>query len=246
MDRSPHSMAEDAEQHEASGSGFEFDADLQLRRWGAAAGLAGVVSLVGAVAVVIAMDLPDASDPETLIDFADIKSGRIAEHFFYLGAVVLFMLHVSVLRQVLGAGHAAAALFGGVVAGVGYVIMAASSLLHLSTSPLADLYTDAATPAEDQQMIEYAWHGAQSVFDTMLVTGVLLVPIGIGLLGVAMRTTPGFGIRFAVVSIVLGIAGTLGAATEVVFPESDASAAAVLIIAVFHLVVGWRTIENAT
>ena len=34
----------------------------------------------------------------------------------------------------------------------------------------------------DQGAIEYAWRGAQSVFDTMLTTGVLLVPIGIVLL----------------------------------------------------------------
>ena len=43
------------------------------------AGLAGVVLLLGAVAVVAGLGLPDASDPETLTDFADIESGRIAE-----------------------------------------------------------------------------------------------------------------------------------------------------------------------
>lgn len=44
--------------------------------------------LLGAVGVVVAR--PDASDPETLTDFADIESGRIVEHFWYLGAIVLF------------------------------------------------------------------------------------------------------------------------------------------------------------
>lgn len=44
------------------------------------AGLAGVILMLGAVAVVAALGLPDASDPETLTDFADIESGRIAEH----------------------------------------------------------------------------------------------------------------------------------------------------------------------
>ncbi len=36
--------------------------------------------MLGAVAVVVAWGLPDASDVETLRDFADIESGRIAEH----------------------------------------------------------------------------------------------------------------------------------------------------------------------
>ena len=97
--------------------------------------------MVGAVGVVIALGLPDASDPETLTDFADISSGRIAEHFFYLGALVLFALHVFVLRRLLGGAHPPAALFGAVDAGFGLVIMAASSVLHLSTSPLSDLYS---------------------------------------------------------------------------------------------------------
>ena len=47
-------------------------------------------------------------------------------------------------------------------------MMAASSLLHVSTAPLAELYTDPDTAPEDLPAIEYAWHGAQSVFDTML------------------------------------------------------------------------------
>jgi len=235
MTTSPAVEARPAEQWSAG--------ERQLSRWGGAAGLAGFAMLLGSVVVVVSMGLPDASDLETLTDFADIESGRIAEHFFYLSALMLFALHISALHRLLRAGHPPAALFGTVVATTGLGIMAASSLLHVSTAPLADLYTASDTPAEDLPAIEYAWHGAQSVFDTMLVTGVLLVPIGIVLLGVAMRRTPAFGTNIAAFSIVVGIAGTLGAAIEVVDTTSDASAAAVLAIAVFHLVVGWRTLR---
>ena len=59
----------------------------------------------------------------------------------------LFALHVFVLHRLLTPAHRPAALFGTVVAAFGLVIMAASSLLHVSTSPLAELYTAADTPA---------------------------------------------------------------------------------------------------
>ena len=202
--------------------------------------MAGVVLMAAAVAVVGALGLPDASDVETLRDFADIKSGRIFEHIFYLGALMMFALHVLVLYRVLRTAHPPAALFGAAVVEFGLVMMAASSLLHVATSPLADLYTASDTPPEDLASIEYAWHGAQSVFDTMLATGVLLVPIGIVLLGVAMRSTPAFGTGLTMLTIGLGTAGIIGAAIEVVDPALEVSAASVLAIVVFNLSTGWR------
>lgn len=219
------------------------DPDQQLSRWGGIAGLAGVVLMLGAGLVVGILGLPDASDPETLTDFANIESGRIAEHFLYLGALILFALHVFVLHRLLSPAHQPAALFGTVVAAFGLVIMAASSLLHVSTSPLAELYTSADTPPEDLPAIEYAWHGAQSVFDTMLATGVLLVPIGIILLGIAMWRAPAFGPGLAKLSIGLGAVGIIGAAIAVVDPGSAFSAASVAAIALFHLIAGWRTLK---
>ncbi len=37
-----------------------------------------------------------------------------------------------------------------------------------------------------EQAIEYAWHGAESIFDRMLVTGVFLVLVGIMQFSVVM------------------------------------------------------------
>ena len=219
--------------------------EIQLIRWGGVAGLGGVFLMLGAFAVVGSLGLPDASDVETLTEFADIESGRIAEHFLYLGALMLFALHVLVLHRLLRTAHPAAALFGTAVAEFGLVMMAASALLHVATSPLADLYTAPDTPPEDLQAIEYAWHGAQSVFDTLLATGVLLVPIGIVLLGVAMNRTAAFGSRLALLAIGLGTVGILGAAIAVVVPGSTFSAASVLAIVAFHLTTGWRTLSLA-
>jgi uncharacterized membrane protein HdeD (DUF308 family) len=201
--------------------------------------------MLGSVVVVVGLGLPDASDPETLTDFADIESGRIAEHFLYLGALVMFTLHVLVLHRLLRTAHPAAALFGTVIATLGLAIMAASSMLHISTAPLADLYTAPNTSPENQQMIEYAWHGAQSVWDTMLTTGVLLVPIGILLFGIAMRSTPAFGPVLTWLTIALGVVGIIGATVEAIDTGSDFSAASVLAIVVFNLSVGWRTLTLA-
>ena len=217
-------------------------ADRQMSRWGGAAGLAGVVCMIVTVVVIGAMGLPDASDVETLTDFADIESGRIAEHFLYLSALVLFALHVLVLRRLLDTAHPAAALFGTAIAEFGLVIMAASSLLHVSTSPLAELYTEPGATAEELQSIEYAWHGAQSVFDTMLSTGVLLVPIGIVLLGTAMWHAPAFGPRLTWLALTLGTIGIVGAAIAVVDPGSQFSAVSVLAIVAFYLSTGWRAL----
>lgn len=214
--------------------------DLQMLRWGGVAGLAGVISMLGAFVVVGASGLPDASDVKTLRDFADIKSGRIAEHSLYLAALLLCALHFAVLHRVLRTSHPAAALFGTVTASFGLVIMAASSMLHLSTSPLADLYTAPDTSPEERQMIEYSWHGAQSVFDTMLATGVLLVPIGIVLLGIAMRGASAFGRRLTAFTFGLGIAGIVGAAIAIVVPGSAFAAVGVLAIVAFCAGTGWR------
>lgn len=222
---------------------YDQNLDRQLCRWGGVAGLAGAILMLGAGVVVGVLGLPDASDVETLTDFADIESGRIAEHFLYLGALMLFALHFLVLYRLLKTAHPAAALFGTASAEFGLAIMAASSLLHVATSPLADMYTDPDTPPEDLPAIEYAWHGAQSVFDTMLATGVLLVPIGIVLLGIAMWNSPAFSIRLTWLTLGLGTAGIVGAAIAVVNPGSGFAAASVLAIAAFHLSTGWRTFE---
>ena len=122
-------------------------------------------------------------------------------------------------------------------------LMATCALLHVSTAPLADLYESQDANPTDQRAIEYSWHAAQSVFDTMLATGVLLVPTGIALFGVAMWTTTSFGRRLAVFSVGLGAVGTLGAAIAIVDPSSDVDAVSVLAMTVLFLSVGWRTLN---
>ena len=214
-----------------------------LAKWGGFAGLIGALLLVASAIVVGAMGLPDASDVETLRDFDNIETGRIIEHFLYLGALMGFALHAFVLYRLLKRSHRPAALFGLVFASFGLIIMAASSLLHVSTAPLADLYREAAGSPDDQRAIEFAWHAAQSVFDTMLATGVLLVPIGIVLFGYAMWRSAAFGRFYGGVALVLGLLGIVGAVVGVVDPGSLALAGGVGAMVFFHLIAGWRTMK---
>ena len=215
--------------------------DRQLARWGGIAGMVGALLLVVSAVVVTAMGLPDASDVETLQDFANIETGRIIEHFLYLGALMGMALHVFALYRLLKKPHRPAALFAKAMAAFGLVIMAASSVLHVSTAALADLYNAPDASPQDLRAIEYAWYGAQSVFDTMLATGALLVPIGMILFGVAMWKAPGFGSRFGGLGVGLGLIGVIGATIGIIDPGSPALAASVLAMAVFHLGTGWRT-----
>ena len=217
----------------SSRSRSEVSADRQLSRWGGMAGLAGGILFVGSAAVIGAMGLPDASDVETLTDFADIEAGRIAEHFLYLGALMLFALHVLILHQLLPRGSSARFAVrssrrrvrirhhGGVIDAARVDIATRRSVHRIDTPP------------EDLPAIEYAWHGAQSVFDTMLATGVLLVPIGIVLIGIAMRSATAFGPRLAWAAITPAPSESSARSSRLSIPVRR-SRLPVLAIVVFH------------
>lgn len=216
-------------------------ADRQLLRWGGVAGVAGAVCMFATLIVVTGLGLPDASDVATLTDYPDIAAGRMAEHLLYLAALVLFSLHVLVLYRMLRPAHPAAALFGAATAVMGFITMAASSMLHISTAPLSDLYETA--EAGELAAIEAAWVGAQSVFDTMLATGVLLVPIGLALLGLAMRRFPAIASSIMWLTIGIGAVGAIGALIAIFDPGSMFSAISVLGMTVVMLATGWQMLR---
>ena len=114
-------------------------------------------------------------------------------------------------------------------------------MLHISTAPLSDLYETA--EAGEQAAIEAAWVGAQSVFDTMLATGVLLVPIGLVLLGLAMRRFPAIASSIMWLTIGIGAVGTVGAVIAILDPGSMFSAISVLGMTVVLLATGWQMLR---
>jgi magnesium-transporting ATPase (P-type) len=219
--------------------------ERQLTRWGGFAGFVGGLLLLGAFLVVGAVGLPDTSNLDSLTDFPDIETARIVENALYLGALVMFALHSLALSRMLWSTNPAPALFGAATSVLGLVTLIAGALLHVTTATMSDLYVASDTSASERQTIAYVWQGAQSVFDTLLITGALLVAVGILLFGLAMRSSATFGPVISWVSIGLGSLGIVGAAVGVVDPGSPAVAGSILGLLVFHLCTGWLSLRRS-
>ncbi len=94
---------------------------------------------LGTAAVVVVLEPPVAISGlgiATMRNFDETRADRIAEHFLYLGALLMFALHRVDLKRLLQLVKPVAALFGKINMSFGLAMMAASSLFHISTSPL--------------------------------------------------------------------------------------------------------------
>jgi hypothetical protein len=96
-----------------------------------------------------------------------------------------------------------------------------------------------ATP-EDQATLVLLWQATQGMLDAFLVTGLLLLPIGLLTLGVAMLRTPAFGKGVGGVSVVLGVLGVAAAVALVIDPGSLIAVVGILALIVFHIALGWK------
>lgn len=83
------------------------------------------------------------------------------------------------------------------------------------------------------------WQATYGILDALLVTGLVIAPIGVVAVGSALRDAPGFGKALSGTSVVLG-AGGIAAGVAVVIEVSAVAAVGVLGLVVFHLAVGWR------
>lgn len=72
------------------------------------------------------------------------------------------------------------------------------------------------------------------MFDALLLVGLLLMPVGVILFGLAMRQDPAFGKVAGTVSIALGIVGLGAAAIMLVDPVSAVAALGVFALIGFH------------
>ena len=77
----------------------------------------------------------------------------------------------------------------------------------------------------------------------MLTTGVLLVPIGLALLGLAMRRFPAIASSIMWLTIGLGAVGAIGALIAIFDPGSMFSAISVLGMTVVMLATGWQMLR---
>ena len=205
----------------------------QQYRWSGLAGIAGSLLFIFVfvfVGVVVGADTSIAS-------FPDIRAGRTIENALYLGVLVLWIAPFLALGRALRETSPAAATYGSVVGIVGLGILAAGALPHAASVSIADLYH---APGADQAALAAAWQVNQAIMNMLLVTGLVILPVGVIGLGLAMLGSPAFGTRIARTTVALGLIGTAAAVVLLVDPLSPIAVVGFLALIAFHVAVGWR------
>ena len=212
-------------------------------RWGGLAGMTGSLLLIlvfGIVAAFVGME--DVGPEASVMRFPEIRAARTVENSLYLVVVVLWVMHFLALHAALRTTSPAPARFGNVLSILGLVVLAAGALPHVATAPISDLYhAPGATPPEKATLV-LIWQATQGIFDALLVTGLVIVPMGLILLGVAMLGAPAFGRRMGGTTVALGAVG-LAAAAALLVDVSPLGVLGMVALIVFHLVLGWRVHE---
>jgi hypothetical protein len=209
-------------------------------RWGGLAGVLGSILLIlvfGIVAAFVGMD--PMGPEESVIRFPDIRTARTVENGLYLVVLVLWVIHFLALYRVLRRSSPAAALFGSVLSILGLVVLAAGALPHIATAPISDLYHAPGATLQDQAALVLIWQATQGMFDALLVTGLIILPMGLIALGAAMPGAPAFGKGIGRTSVTLGVVA-LAAASALLVDVSPIAVVGLFALIVFHLVLGWK------
>ena len=214
-------------------------ADTTLR-WGGLAGILGSLLMLLTFGIVAAFVGVDISPEQSLRRFPDIRAARTVENSLYLVIVLLWVIHSLALYRALRRTSPTPALFGAALSILGLVVLAAGALPHVATASISDLYEAPGATAQDQTTLVLLWHGIEAMFDALLYTGLVIVPLGLIALGTAMLSAPDFGKRIGRTTVALGVAG-LGAATAVLVGVPAMAAVGVFALMGFHLTLGWKT-----
>lgn len=222
------------------------DQRSSIARWGGLAGLGGSLVFVVVFAIVAIFAGPEPAGPAGPISrFPEIRVARIVENGLYLAVVMLWVPLALALFHSLRRTRPALALFGSGLNILGLAVLAAGAIPHVVTSRLSDLYhADGATP-EEQATLVLLWQANQGMFDALLLVGLLVMPVGAVLFGLAMRRDPAFGTVAGNVSVVLGAVGFAAATVMLVDSMSAVAAIGVFALIGFHLVAGWKTYRLA-
>jgi hypothetical protein len=216
--------------------------DNSVFRWGGLAGIGGSVLFVGVFAIVAIFAGPEPAGPTGPISrFPEIRVARTVENGLYLAVLTLWVPLGLALFHSLRRTHPASALFGSALHIIGLAVLAAGAIPHVVTSRLSDLYhADGATP-DEQATLVLLWQANQGMFDALLLVGLLVMPVGVILFGLAMRRDPAFGKVAGNVSVALGVVGLAAATVMLVDPLSAVAALGVFALIGFHLLAGWKT-----
>lgn len=217
------------------------DEERSVLRWGGLAGILGSVLMLVTFVIVAVFVGTDYSAAYLIERFPEMRAPRTVENGLFLAAVVLWVPHFLALYRALWRESLAPALFGSILGIIGLVVLAAENAHHLATLPLSNLYHAPGATPEEQATLVFLWQATMGILNMMLVTGLLLVPIGLICLGVAMLKAPAFGKGFGGASVVLGALGFGGASLMFVDPASVLGpVAAVFTLIIFHFVLGWK------
>jgi hypothetical protein len=231
-------VAQDGMRHSAQ----QHREDSGVARWGGLAGIGGSVLFVVVFAIVAVFAGPDPAGPTgPIARFPEIRVARTVENGLYLAVVVLWVPLALALFNILRRTRPASALFGSALSIVGLAVLAAGAIPHVVASGLSDRYHADGVTRDEQATLVLLWQANQAMFDALMLVGLLVLPVGVILLGFAMRLDPAFGKVAGNLSIALGAVALAAATVMLVDPRSAAAALAVFALIGFHLMAGWKT-----
>jgi len=211
--------------------------EKSVLQWGGLAGvLGGIIFILVFVIVGVFAGMGDVD----VMRFPDIRTALIVGDSLYLVVLILWVIHFLALYRALRETSLTPALFGSVLGILGLVVLAADSLHTPWQKPISDLYHAPGATLEAQATLVLLWQVTQGIFNALLVTGLVLLPIGVIALGVAMFKAPAFGKGFGGLSVVLGILGIVAGIVLLIDAGSSIAVVIVLSLIVFHIAVGWR------
>lgn len=213
-----------------------------LLQWGGLAGILGsIIFIFIFVFVGVFIGLEPDNPTDWIMRFPDIRAERIVENSLFLVVLILWIAHFLALNHALRWKNLAAALFGSNLGILGLVLLAAEALPHVVQSPISDLYHAPSATADDQTTLVLLWQTTQGILDAMFIAGLLFLPIGLIVLGVAMHKDPSFGKGFGGMSVVLGLLGVVADTLLLVDPASVLGGmVGVFTLIGFHFVIGWK------
>ena len=215
--------------------------EKSVLRWGGMSGIVGGILFILSMAfVAIAIGDGPADLQEIVARFPEIHMLRVIENSVYLVALLFEIPLYLSLFWALRKQNLAPALFGSAISIVGLVSMIISSTPHVAHHPLSEIFQEAGTTPEAQEVIAIIWQGTWGMFDAPLYVGFFVVPIGIILIGMAMFGASNFGKGLAWMSVVVGGVAFVAAIFQMIDPASDVGALSYLLPIIFYFVVGMK------
>jgi hypothetical protein len=220
--------------------------DRAILRWGGLAGIGGSVLFIVVFAIVAIFAGAEPAGPAGPVSrFPEIKVARTVENGLYLAVLALWVPLSLALFHGLRATRPASALFGCALNIFGLAVLAAGAIPHVVTSRLSDLYHAAGVTPDEQATLVLVWQANAAMFDALLLVGLLVMPVGVILFGLAMRQDRAYGMVAGNISVALGVVGLAAATVMLVDPLTPAAALGIFALIGFHLVAGFKTYRGS-